>query len=860
MIRISVVTPCLNQGAFVERTIRSVLQQKTPAWEHLVMDGGSTDGTIEILKRYPHLKWSSEKDNGISQALNKGLKKASGDVIAWINSDDVYSPDAFNTVTAFFEANPQAMVLVGRSHVIDLYDRILFDQQEPGPSGFVHRGMVRFWANPTLPQPSIFFKRSVLDKVGYADEALRGYMDYDLFLRMSRESPFHRTDDFLSSIRLHPGSGSVKDTASGRLQPALLSISRRYWTAADRRSFRFRRPAIAWKAYYDRFAFAVQAKLGWGRPRLSPALAWRLRGEIARYPLAALAAALKAVLRNGVVLALALTAALLAADRNLFMVPSGEFIDTWVYTGYFLSLKHHLAEFAGTYYGTRLSWILPGAAVHALLPPIPAGYALHLGYYWALISGVFLFWRRFGDRSAAFLAAAFVGCDPHVLSAVSWDYIDGPGITYAVWALACAESAAGGKKRWAWLAAGGAFFMLMVSANLFLAVLAPAISLYYVMRRGLPDVRTLAAESAAAVIGASMMFAVLGGVNVALGGTFGFLGPSLAYSKMMFSTANAWKAPYSEWSRRAYGLAVPLTAILFSVPVILSSRSARRTDRSIAVPALAGLVMTIGVTWTVFELSGSSVLEFYYYYSYIVPFSALLLLSLRPCKGTTQTSTVPWEAILAGLAFAATYHFLPARDLVNRWDSFSAVLLRTQPSGTAFWRMVTGIVVCAASAAVWMRVPGRKAAFSVFLAAWAWVYAVSAPPNWPKVDDALLRRQYSTVAQVHRFLSAESAGKQLRFWYAIETPEENIFRSIASTYLWGYRLVNEKYPSLTADEAAKIVPGTRLVLLLKEPMSAAAVPAALSAYGLRTVPVAEREFIFWGDNKGRALIMDVSRS
>jgi len=98
---ISIVTPSLNQGRYIEQTIQSVLLQNYPNFEHIVIDGGSTDGTVEILKKYPHLKWISEKDSGQSEALNKGLKMATGDIIAWINSDDWYAEGAFNNVASF---------------------------------------------------------------------------------------------------------------------------------------------------------------------------------------------------------------------------------------------------------------------------------------------------------------------------------------------------------------------------------------------------------------------------------------------------------------------------------------------------------------------------------------------------------------------------------------------------------------------------------------------------------------------------------------------------------------------------------------------------------------------------------------
>ena len=101
-MKISIITPSFNQARFIEQTILSVLRQDYPCVEHIVVDGGSTDGTIDIMRRYPHLIWSSEADNGQADALNKGLSKATGDIIGWINSDDYYADNIFAEVEGSF--------------------------------------------------------------------------------------------------------------------------------------------------------------------------------------------------------------------------------------------------------------------------------------------------------------------------------------------------------------------------------------------------------------------------------------------------------------------------------------------------------------------------------------------------------------------------------------------------------------------------------------------------------------------------------------------------------------------------------------------------------------------------------------
>lgn len=303
---ISVVTPSLNQARYIEKTLQSVLDQHYPDFEHIVMDGNSQDGTTEILKKYSHLRWVSEPDNGIPEALNKAFKMAGGDIIAWINSDDHYTEGTFQKVASFFAQNPQAAVLVGRAAVIDEKGELLFYQEEPAQDGFAHAGMIRFWKHATLPQPSIFFRRSIFDEIGFLDEGLKSYMEYDFFLRLSRTHRFYRSEDIFSRICLHSESGSVKDIASGRLRKVLYQISRRYW--GQRGSSTFYRhffsywffwPRTIWKAYYDQFAFAIKKQSNWRRPEpVSMITIWRFRKQFLQYPLPAMVAACKSLFRR----------------------------------------------------------------------------------------------------------------------------------------------------------------------------------------------------------------------------------------------------------------------------------------------------------------------------------------------------------------------------------------------------------------------------------------------------------------------------------------------------------------------------------------------------------------------------------
>lgn len=213
-MRISIVTPSYNQGGYIEQTIRSVISQEGDfELEYIVMDGGSTDGTIEILKKYEDkLKWFSGKDDGQSDAVNKGLRRATGDVVGWINSDDLYEPGAFSTVLALFEKAPNTKWVYGRCRIIDENNREI-------------RRLITFYKNILLwrysynlllaenyiSQMTVFFRREILDTVGYLDTTEHRVMDYDYWLRIGKRYPARVINDYLADFRWYTQSKSGSD-------------------------------------------------------------------------------------------------------------------------------------------------------------------------------------------------------------------------------------------------------------------------------------------------------------------------------------------------------------------------------------------------------------------------------------------------------------------------------------------------------------------------------------------------------------------------------------------------------------------------------------------------------------------------
>jgi len=179
---ISILTPSYNQGRYIERNILSVLNQHYPSFEHIIIDGGSTDNTVEILQKYPHLKWVSEKDNGQADALNKGLEIATGEIIGWINSDDFYEPDVLNDVAKEFE-DVNIQWIVGNIKMFYEESKRAIPMRSPT---ITHSSLLK---DPDIvKQQATFFRKTILQQLGGWNSTLQMIMDYDLWLRLARIS------------------------------------------------------------------------------------------------------------------------------------------------------------------------------------------------------------------------------------------------------------------------------------------------------------------------------------------------------------------------------------------------------------------------------------------------------------------------------------------------------------------------------------------------------------------------------------------------------------------------------------------------------------------------------------------------
>lgn len=203
--KISVVTPSYNQGQFLEETIQSVISQQYPNLEYIIIDGGSTDNSVDIIKKYAqHLTyWESEKDRGFGHAINKGFNKATGEIVCWLNSDDIFLPGALNIVGKYFSKHPGAGLLFGDRHVIGVDSKLKFKRQY----FFYERSQLRY--AKTLPQECTFWRRKNFEAAGpFLREDLKFAIDLELWCRLNNHAEFHHIPLFLGAFRDQPQSKS----------------------------------------------------------------------------------------------------------------------------------------------------------------------------------------------------------------------------------------------------------------------------------------------------------------------------------------------------------------------------------------------------------------------------------------------------------------------------------------------------------------------------------------------------------------------------------------------------------------------------------------------------------------------------
>lgn len=236
---VTIVTPSYNQGRYLGETIESVIRQQGDFYlDYIIIDGGSRDNSVEIIKQYQELlnsagwqsgclgiryRWVSERDGGQTDAINKGLMIATGDILAWLNSDDTYLPDALQKACDAFAGNAACEALYGKSYYID-ENSMRVGEYPTEPYSIKRLQHFNF-----IAQPSVFFRKTVFSTTDYPEKSLHYAMDYDLWIRMARENDFLYLDQFLSNYRLHADSKTVAPQHAFETARECLLIAKKYY-------------------------------------------------------------------------------------------------------------------------------------------------------------------------------------------------------------------------------------------------------------------------------------------------------------------------------------------------------------------------------------------------------------------------------------------------------------------------------------------------------------------------------------------------------------------------------------------------------------------------------------------------------
>jgi glycosyltransferase involved in cell wall biosynthesis len=213
------VTPSYNQARYLESTIRSVLEQDYPSLEYIIVDGGSTDSSVDIIRRYADRLawWVSEKDRGQTDAINKGFAHAHGEVLAWLNSDDTYQPHAIAEAVAFLRSQPEVGLVYGDANFID-ENGCVIGRFPAAQTNYrrLRRGYVH------IPQQAAFWRSDLWHKVSPLDPSFYFAMDYDLWVRLAAQAPVQYTPQLWANFRLHTQGKTI--AADERCWPEMLKV------------------------------------------------------------------------------------------------------------------------------------------------------------------------------------------------------------------------------------------------------------------------------------------------------------------------------------------------------------------------------------------------------------------------------------------------------------------------------------------------------------------------------------------------------------------------------------------------------------------------------------------------------------
>lgn len=516
-------------------------------------------------------------------------------------------------------------------------------------------------------------------------------------------------------------------------------------------------------------------------------------------------------------LILILPVLVLLRNTSAIYSPAG-YLDPWVYYGF----MKHLVPFKGllfpdTYYGSRLSWLLPGALVHSLLRPVLANYVLHLTVFFIAVLSVYWLLKEAFDRRIAILSAICLALYPYFWAAVGWDYVDGAGIAYYSLTMALLFAATKRKhsrNRWLLMGAGMAYAGLIYSNIVWIAFSPGFLALSVWRAPGRLTIWRILKHAFRFLlwfgIGLAVVSAILAVINWRLDGSVRFYSPSWNYAVSTVGTKNPWKAPNYSWIKTGYWLILPglacFAALLTCItPSWRSIRGDMRAFFALNLLYCAGVLVYM-------EAAGRPALQLFYYASYLIP-GSILALGAGLFEGTSSISVSRFRWTIGGALVG----------LLCIWAFITVPVFMTFVMRHANALFLAGIGMTAVG--ILLR---RRAAGAVLgLAGLTFFCVCSRAVNLPATSGAA--DSFRRISAGMEAVEVARTGHPVRFWFDQSDPFSAEFHSLNSCYLWGYTYINFQFPAL--ERTAVLTDGTFIVVPSSKRDVAGEVTGALAPQG-----------------------------
>lgn len=491
-------------------------------------------------------------------------------------------------------------------------------------------------------------------------------------------------------------------------------------------------------------------------------------------------------------------------DSWIFSYVLRGYIDPWVYFGYFLDLKQQLNTFAGTYYGTRLPWILPGFLAYKLFSPLTAAYVLHLAFYYAAITSLYLILKQLISPRIALLTTVLMGCHYFFLESIGIDYIDGAGLTYMLLTLLMLTNEERSKYFSLKIRLAGIFFGCLIYTQLFLITYIPLIVLYYLfINRGHPLllIKPTLRLFVRGFIGLTV-FLCLG--NYFLNGTLFFYMPIFKWTKDFVLQANPWWSSITIWWTKAIWLVIPALTFIGSLFVLIfhrvtDSMKNRRVILFFQVYFILNVLMYIVLELVIRQ----PVLNLSYYSSYMLP-GMFLALGSQFAVVVNQMKRKSFYLLLGFVVAVSLCPYVFVLDF--RWVEQFHNRLMLMP-------ILLGLL---GFTAIFSFHRYFKAVGVVLVVLAIALVNINASKSWklPDNNSALQKDSFLAVIKGSEATKSMDRKGNSRFWYNCHSQVGKVYQSLSSTYLWGYRLFNEDFPALTSTYLAyQLVLNDRIFLL-----------------------------------------------